>query len=90
MSRPDEHQLWQDERAATLRDRQREHHAAFRHFKPGRARTVRLSCPRCNGPIYAMTDSIGETITCTHPDCHAELVTRSTDVAICDLVGASR
>ena len=80
MSRPDEHQLWQDERAATLRDRQREHHRHPRYIVA--PRTIRLSCPRCNGPIYAMTDSIGETITCTHPDCHAELVTRSTDGAV--------
>jgi hypothetical protein len=86
MSRPDEHQIWLDERAATLRDRdhQREPRAAFRYFKPGRApaRTVRLSCPQCNGPVYAMSDSIGEAITCTHPDCHAELVTRAVKGAI--------
>lgn len=78
----DEHERWQDERAATgrERDRQREPH---RHPRCVVApRSTRLSCPTCSAPVFAPAGSIGEAITCTGPDCHAELRTRSVDGAI--------
>lgn len=84
-----EHELWQDERAAVLRERDRQREPSFgRAFLVRRPhagpppRTVRLSCPQCNGPVFAMTDSVGELVTCTHPDCHAELRTRMQGGAI--------
>lgn len=80
--KPDDHERWQDERAATgrERDRQREPHRHPRCIVA--PRSVRLFCPICNGPVFAPTDSIGESITCTRPDCHTELRTRSVDGAV--------
>lgn len=78
-----EHELWQDERAADLRERDRLREPSMSrprlpmvrpHAGPP-PRTVRLACPQCNSPVFAMTDSVGEAITCMHPDCHAELRT---------------
>lgn len=80
-----EHELWQDERAATLRsrDRQREPQRLFPAIRDGATRnnshTVRLKCPCCIGPIYVAADSDGESVTCMHPDCHAQLETFQLD-----------
>lgn len=77
----DEDRLWRDERAATLRsrDREREPQRLFPVLRDGaqrnNCRTERLDCPCCGGPIYVASDSDGESVTCMHPDCHAELQT---------------
>ena len=80
-----EHELWQDEHAATLRsrDRHREPHRLFPVLRHGPQRnnthTVKLSCPACGSRIFVAADSDGETVTCMHPDCHAQLETFQLD-----------
>ena len=86
MSRADEHELWQDERAADLRerDRSREPHRHPRTIpraveiapRSPAAESVKLTCPQCNGPVFAMSDSNRDRLTCTEPTCGAQLTTR--------------
>lgn len=90
-----EHELWKDERAATLRERDRQREPSLGRLlftaKPGHApaRTLRLECPLCRGPVFTMSDSDRELIDCTAPTCLATLVTRraldgSVDLVITD------
>jgi len=80
----DEHRLWFDERAAELRERDRQREPSRRaqlpSLRPGTAlvpsRTVRLDCPQCSGPVYAVELSDRELVECTNPECRAELSTR--------------
>ncbi len=76
-----EHELWQDELAARLRERDRQREPSLDRLpaiKPGRApaRTLRLACPTCTGPVYTTTDSDRERVECTNPTCLQALVTR--------------
>lgn len=76
----DDHEIWQDERAARLRERDR-HREPVRlpsvrpHAGPP-PRTLRLACPTCNGLVFASSDSDRERVECTEPSCRASLVTR--------------
>jgi len=79
-----EHELWQDEQAAAQlsRDRHREPSSARPRLPRLRSdvgpppRTLRLSCPQCNGPVYTVEFSDREFVECTAPDCRAALKTR--------------
>ena len=78
---PTEHELWQDERAAARRerDRQLEPQRLFPVLREGPLKnnslTTRLKCPCCQGAIYVAADSEGETLTCPTDSCHVELET---------------
>lgn len=80
-----EHELWADERRATLRsrDHQREPQRLFPILREGalrnNARTVRLRCPCCLGPLYVAADSNGESVTCSYAGCHTALETYLVD-----------
>lgn len=84
--RPTEDELWRDERAATLRSR--DHQRLFPILREGalrnsalrnNARTVRLRCPCCLGPLYVAADSNGESVTCSYAGCHTALETYLVD-----------
>ncbi len=84
----DEHQLWQDERAADLRDRdrQREPHRYPRVIRraveiarqSAVTESVKLSCPACRGPVFAMSDARAVRLTCS--TCGAQLSTHRSDL----------
>lgn len=76
--RHDDHDRWRDERAADLRerDRQREPHRHPRCVRPSQsAVSIRLECPRCSGPVYVSEDCgrVRTELTCAA--CAAPLVT---------------
>jgi hypothetical protein len=37
--------------------------------------SVQLRCPLCRGPVFVPCDSHAEIVTCTNPECAADLVT---------------
>jgi hypothetical protein len=88
----DEHRLWQDERAADRRERDR-HREPTARFPSLRAdpspepSTVRLSCPCCRGSVYALSYSADEALTCLH--CGVELVTRQSIGGLVEVVERS-
>lgn len=86
----DDEQTFRDDLAERRRDRDRHREpratGIIRHITPRVTQgarfmlgvdpsSVRLSCPRCNGPVYAAGDSAGERLDCA--TCDARLLTRT-------------